>query len=39
MIGQPVIIPGSMGTASWLLTGTATSMQNHSDRAATVLAG
>jgi tRNA-splicing ligase RtcB len=25
-IGQPVIIPGSMGTASWVLTGTADSM-------------
>lgn len=25
-IGQPVIIPGSMGTASWVLTGTAESM-------------
>ncbi|MBP9040875.1 MAG: RtcB family protein [Anaerolineaceae bacterium] len=27
MIGQPVIIPGSMGTASWVLTGTNVSMQ------------
>jgi tRNA-splicing ligase RtcB len=26
-IGQPVIIPGSMGTASWVLVGTALSMQ------------
>jgi tRNA-splicing ligase RtcB (3'-phosphate/5'-hydroxy nucleic acid ligase) len=26
-IGQPVIIPGSMGTASWVLAGTKTSMQ------------
>jgi tRNA-splicing ligase RtcB len=26
-IGQPVIIPGSMGTASWVLVGTETSMQ------------
>jgi tRNA-splicing ligase RtcB len=26
-IGQPVIIPGSMGTASWVLAGTETSMQ------------
>jgi tRNA-splicing ligase RtcB len=26
-IGQPVIIPGSMGTASWVLVGTKTSMQ------------
>jgi tRNA-splicing ligase RtcB len=26
VIGQPVIIPGSMGTASWVLTGTAESM-------------
>jgi tRNA-splicing ligase RtcB len=26
VIGQPVIIPGSMGTASWVLTGTAASM-------------
>lgn len=26
-IGQPVIIPGSMGTASWVLVGTAESMQ------------
>jgi tRNA-splicing ligase RtcB len=25
--GQPVIIPGSMGTASWLLVGTKTSME------------
>ncbi len=25
-IGQPVIIPGSMGTSSWVLTGTAESM-------------
>ena len=25
-IGQPVIIPGSMGTASWVLTGTKSSM-------------
>jgi len=27
VIGQPVIIPGSMGTASWVLTGTSASMQ------------
>jgi tRNA-splicing ligase RtcB len=27
VIGQPVIIPGSMGTASWVLAGTETSMQ------------
>jgi tRNA-splicing ligase RtcB len=26
-IGQPVIIPGSMGTASWVLVGTSLSMQ------------
>ena len=26
-IGQPVIIPGSMGTASWVLAGTETGMQ------------
>jgi tRNA-splicing ligase RtcB (3'-phosphate/5'-hydroxy nucleic acid ligase) len=26
-IGQPVIIPGSMGTASWVLVGTAESMK------------
>ncbi len=26
-IGQPVLIPGSMGTASWVLVGTETSMQ------------
>ncbi len=26
-LGQPVIIPGSMGTASWVLLGTAESMQ------------
>lgn len=26
-IGQPVLVPGSMGTASWVLTGTADSMQ------------
>jgi tRNA-splicing ligase RtcB len=26
-IGQPVIIPGSMGTASWVLAGTADSMK------------
>ncbi len=26
-IGQPVIIPGSMGTASWVLVGTADSME------------
>jgi len=26
-IGQPVLVPGSMGTASWVLTGTETSMQ------------
>ncbi len=26
-IGQPVLIPGSMGTASWVLLGTAKSMQ------------
>jgi tRNA-splicing ligase RtcB len=25
-IGQPVLVPGSMGTASWVLTGTKTSM-------------
>jgi tRNA-splicing ligase RtcB len=25
-IGQPVLVPGSMGTASWVLVGTATSM-------------
>jgi tRNA-splicing ligase RtcB len=25
-IGQPVLVPGSMGTASWVLTGTALSM-------------
>jgi len=25
-IGQPVLVPGSMGTGSWVLTGTATSM-------------
>lgn len=25
-IGQPVLVPGSMGTASWVLAGTATSM-------------
>jgi tRNA-splicing ligase RtcB len=25
-IGQPVLVPGSMGTASWVLTGTAESM-------------
>jgi tRNA-splicing ligase RtcB len=25
-IGQPVLVPGSMGTASWVLTGTAASM-------------
>jgi tRNA-splicing ligase RtcB len=25
-IGQPVLVPGSMGTASWVLTGTRTSM-------------
>lgn len=25
-IGQPVLVPGSMGTASWVLTGTETSM-------------
>jgi tRNA-splicing ligase RtcB len=27
VIGQPVIIPGSMGTASWVLAGTEASMQ------------
>jgi tRNA-splicing ligase RtcB len=26
-IGQPVLVPGSMGTASWVLVGTAASMQ------------
>lgn len=26
-IGQPVLVPGSMGTASWLLVGTETSMR------------
>ena len=26
-IGQPVLVPGSMGTASWVLTGTEESMQ------------
>jgi tRNA-splicing ligase RtcB len=26
-VGQPVIIPGSMGTASWLLVGTETAMK------------
>jgi tRNA-splicing ligase RtcB (3'-phosphate/5'-hydroxy nucleic acid ligase) len=26
-IGQPVLVPGSMGTASWVLTGTETSME------------
>lgn len=26
-IGQPVLVPGSMGTASWVLKGTATSME------------
>ncbi len=26
-IGQPVLIPGSMGTASWVLAGTTTSME------------
>jgi tRNA-splicing ligase RtcB len=26
-IGQPVMVPGSMGTASWVLVGTVTSMQ------------
>ncbi len=26
-IGQPVLVPGSMGTASWVLAGTAQSMQ------------
>lgn len=26
-IGQPVLIPGSMGTASWVLTGTAKTME------------
>jgi tRNA-splicing ligase RtcB len=25
--GQPVLVPGSMGTASWVLVGTETSMQ------------
>jgi tRNA-splicing ligase RtcB len=27
-IGQPVLIPGSMGTSSWVLTGTEENMQN-----------
>jgi tRNA-splicing ligase RtcB len=27
-IGQPVLVPGSMGTASWVLVGTETSMAN-----------
>jgi tRNA-splicing ligase RtcB len=27
-IGQPVLVPGSMGTASWVLVGTAHSMQH-----------
>ena len=27
-IGQPVLVPGSMGTASWVLVGTETSMQH-----------
>jgi tRNA-splicing ligase RtcB (3'-phosphate/5'-hydroxy nucleic acid ligase) len=27
-IGQPVLVPGSMGTASWVLVGTETSMEN-----------
>jgi tRNA-splicing ligase RtcB len=27
VIGQPVLVPGSMGTASWVLVGTDTSMQ------------
>lgn len=26
-IGQPVLVPGSMGTSSWVLTGTRTSME------------
>ena len=26
-IGQPVLVPGSMGTSSWVLTGTPTSME------------
>jgi tRNA-splicing ligase RtcB len=26
-IGQPVLVPGSMGTSSWVLTGTETSMK------------
>jgi len=26
-IGQPVLVPGSMGTSSWVLVGTATSME------------
>jgi tRNA-splicing ligase RtcB len=26
-IGQPVLVPGSMGTASWVLVGTATGLQ------------
>ena len=26
-IGQPVLVPGSMGTASWVLTGTQTAME------------
>ena len=26
-LGQPVLVPGSMGTASWVLLGTATSME------------
>lgn len=27
-VGQPVLVPGSMGTASWVLVGTEASMQN-----------
>ena len=27
MIGQPVLVPGSMGTASWVLAGTQGSME------------
>jgi tRNA-splicing ligase RtcB (3'-phosphate/5'-hydroxy nucleic acid ligase) len=26
-VGQPVVMPGDMGTASWLLAGTATAMK------------
>ena len=28
-IGQPVLVPGSMGTASWVLVGTEDSMAAH----------